>query len=332
MEYTHGGIGGTDAEKILLAKGFEPVLFPHQYGFSFTAKVSRFFFLLRMYRKIKKGDTFIFLSPVYAAMSKMLIGRLHKKGVTIVCFIADINGLKDGHESLLKREIFFFRQFHYFIVHNEAMKEWLKKNVSAAVQASAIEFFDFLAKPVGRQKGISMDIVFAGNLEKSNFLANLHLLKGENSLHFHLYGPGVNDNITSQENVTYHGIESPYDLPGKLKGSFGLLWDGDSIDKPGGSLGTYMQYISHHKLSLYIVSGLPVILPASAATAGLVEKYQIGFTVNSLYEIEEKIKTISPGEYTQMQHNMQPLADQISQGECLGHAIDEILKRVGGLL
>ena len=51
------------------------------------------------------------------------------------------------------------------------------------------------------------------------------------------------------------------------KGSFGLIWEGDSIEKPSGSLGRYIQYISHHKLSLYILAKLPIIVAASAATA-----------------------------------------------------------------
>ncbi|MBL7743813.1 MAG: hypothetical protein JNN00_10105 [Chitinophagaceae bacterium] len=329
LEYKHGGVGGADAERILLSKGFKPVMFPHQHSFSLAAKISRFLFLIRLLFRIKKGSVIIFLFPVYAAMSRILLNWLRKKEVTIVCFIADINGLKDGNGEVLKNEIAFFRQFDHFIVHNDAMKEWVKKNISAKADVVSIGFFDFLTKPVNRQREISGAIVFAGNLEKSTFLNKLHLLSGEGpSLHFHLYGPGITDRVSDQDNVTYHGVERPHDLPGKLAGSFGLLWDGDSIDKPGGSLGEYMQYISHHKLSLYILSKLPIILPSSAATASFVEGYKIGFTVNSLYEIEGKIKALSARDYLQMQANMQPLADKISRGECLGNAIDEILRSI----
>lgn len=329
LEYKHGGVGGTDAERILLSKGFEPVLFPHQHSFSFAAKITRFLFLVRLLFRIKKGAVIIFLFPVYAAMNRILLNWLRKKDVTIVCFIADINGLKDGDRKVLKGEVAFFRQFSHFIVHNDVMKEWVNLHVPAPAQVVTIGFFDFLTEPVNKEREISGNIVFAGNLDKSTFLDKLHLLSGEEpSLHFHLYGPGITDKVSEQDNVTYHGIERPHDLPGKLAGSFGLLWDGDSIDKPGGSLGDYMQYISHHKLSLYILSKLPVILPASAATAPLVEKYKIGFTVNNLYEIEGKIKSLSPGDYRQMQSNMQPLADKISRGECLGNATDELLKLI----
>jgi hypothetical protein len=327
-EYMHGGIGGTDAEKILLAKGFEPVFFPYHNSFSFWAKISRLFFLLKMFSRIKKGSAVIFLFPVYAKMNKLLLKRLVKKGnVQLICLIADINGLKDGDEKLLQKEIEFFKQFNFFIAHNEKMKQWLHQQVAPGCVVSSIDFFDFLTAPITFERSISFDIVFAGNLEKSKFLEELYLLNKEYpDLHFHLYGQGQTDTMLAQKNVTYHGAEKPYELPAKLKGSFGLLWDGDSINKPGGSLGHYMQYISHHKLSLYILSKLPVIVPATAASAPLIEKYRIGFAVNNLYEIEDKIKNISADEYRQMQTNMEPLAERISKGKCLGDAIDEIIK------
>jgi hypothetical protein len=327
-EYMHGGVTCVDAEKVLLVKGFEPVLFPHHYNFSLKAKIGRLVFLLKMLFTLKRGSVVVFISPVYAKMSKLLLNLLRrKKNIEIICFIADINGIKDGDEKVLENEISFFQQFRYFIVHNEKMKEWVYKNVSVNSVVATVEFFDFLTKPLTLQRDPSFDIVFAGNLEKSLFLDKLHLLGSNNSsLHFHLYGPGQTKAMLAQKNVTWHGVEKPYELPAKLRGSFGLLWDGDSIDKPGGSLGHYMKYISHHKLSLYILSKLPIIVPATAASAPLIEKYKIGFAVNSLYEIESKINALSVAGYQQMQINMHPLAEKISKGECLGNAIDEIMK------
>lgn len=330
QEYLHGGVGYTDAEKILLAKGFEPIFFPHHNSFSLKAKFNRFIFLIKLLFVIKKGAVVVTLFPIYAKMNKLLLSFLHKKkNVQFIFFIADIDGIKDGNEGLLKREISFLRKYRYFIVHNEEMKEWLWKNVSADAVASAIDFFDFLAKPFTGLREPSHNIVFAGNLGKSGFLEQLSLLhKNEPGLHFHLYGPGQTDTMLAQRNVTWHGAVQPYELAAKLSGSFGLLWDGETIDKPGGYFGHYMQYISHHKLSLYILSKLPILVPATAASAPLVEKHKIGLAINNLYEIGDKIKNLSTAEYHQMQVNMQSLAEKISKGECLSNAIDEIMKQV----
>jgi hypothetical protein len=329
QEYLHGGVGCVDAERGLSSKGFESITFPYYYSFSLRAKISRFFFLLKTVRTIKKDSVVFFLFPVYAKMHKLLLSLLRSRNVRCICFIADIDGIKDGDEKLLQKEIAIFKKYKYFIVHNEKMKEWMLDNVSADCITASIEFFDFFAKPFDGERHSSFDVVFAGNLEKSSFLKKLHLLSAKDSfLHFHLYGPGQTESLPEQRNVTWHGIKKPYELPGKLNGSFGLLWDGDSIEKPAGSLGNYMQYISHHKLSLYILSKLPVIVPATAASAPLIDKYRIGFAVNSLVEIEDKIKNLSAAEYRQMQLNMQPLAEKISKGECLSNAIDEIMKLI----
>jgi hypothetical protein len=329
-EYMHGGITCVDAEKVLVSKKFESILFPFHYSYSFKAKISRLYFLLKTFFVVRRGSIVVFISPVYAKMNRLLVNLLaRKKGIQLICFIADINGIKDGDDAVLQKEISFFKQFRYFIVHNEKMSEWIYKNISANAVTTTVEFFDFFTKPVILEREFSFDIVFAGNLEKSPFLEDLHLLSANNTLlHFHLYGPGKTEAMISQKNVTYHGVERPYDLPAKLTGSFGLLWDGESIDKPGGSLGHYMQFISHHKLSLYILSKLPIIVPATAASAPLIEKYKIGFAIDNLHEIEARIKKISPDEFTQMQMNMYSLAEKISRGECLGNAIDEIMKQL----
>jgi hypothetical protein len=329
QEYLHGGVGYTDAERILLSKGFDPISFPHHYSFSLKAKISRFFFLLKTVRTIKKDSVVVFLFPVYAKMHNLLLSLLQSKNIQCICFIADIDGIKDGNEKLLQKEINFFRKYRHFIVHNEKMKEWMLENVSAECSGVSIEFFDFLTKPFSGERHLSFDIVFAGNFGKSSFIEKLYLLNAnEPTLHFHLYGSWHAKSVAEQKNVTWHGVEKPYELPGKLKGSFGLLWDGDSIEEPAGNLGNYMQYISHHKLSLYVLSKLPIIAPVTAASAPLIGKYNIGFTVNSLYEIEDKIKNLSAAEYRQMQLNMHPLSEKISKGECLSNAIDEIMKLI----
>ena len=326
-QYLHGGVGPADAESILLSRGFKPILFPYHHNFSIKAKIARLFFLFKMLFAIKKDSVVIFLFPVYARMNLLLLKWLGNKNMKIVCYIGDIDGIKDGDEKLLRKEISFFKRFKYFVVHNERMKDWLHKNIPGDRHAVMIRFFDFLAKPVQGQRHLSSNIVFAGNLAKSLFLEKLHLLnKTEPSLHFHLYGPGQSNGMISQDNVTWYGTEEPHTLPVKLKGSFGLIWEGDSIDKPSGSLGHYIEFISHHKLSLYILAGLPIIVAGSAASAALIKEYEIGFTVQSLYEIEEKIKAVSEADYREMQANMEPLANKISKGDFLKSALDQLME------
>ena len=324
--FYHGGIGYRDAEGIFEQQNFVPITFPFYDSFSLEAKVSRFFYLLGILLETRKGSCIVFLFPVFARMNRLLL-RLSVLGKKrrLICFIADVDGIKDGDQTLLKKEITELKRYRYFIVHNDSMAQWLRSHVPDA-NIATIEFFDFLTAPFLGNRIKDGQIVFAGNLEKSKFLESLSLLKEKSpGLHFNLYGPGITPAMQSQENVTYHGLIKPYELPQNLSGSFGLVWDGDSIEGPGGSLGDYMKYISHHKLSLYIVSGLPLIVPEMAASAPLVRKYGIGFTVNNLAEIEQKINDISPERYQEMRENMKPLAKKICNGNCIAGALNQLI-------
>lgn len=330
-EYSHGGVGYADAETILEKEGFLPVVFPCHKQFSIKAKLVRLFFLMKTFFSIRRKATVVFIFPTYAGMTNLLLRLLRlKPGIRIICFIGDIDGIKDGDKEKLDKDIRLLKCYRYFIVHNMAMQQWVEQYVPGA-RSAAINFFDFLAKPFEGKRLVSGAVVFAGNLEKSLFLEKLGELESSApAIHFLLYGPGCTELMRSQNNATWLGVEKPYQLPSKPDGSFGLLWDGDSIDEPGGSLGDYMQYISHHKISLYILSGLPVIVPVTAGTASLVEEYQIGFTIKSLYEIGDKIRKISNEEYEQMKKNMQPLAEKISKGGCIKEALQKLMPEIWG--
>jgi hypothetical protein len=321
--FFHGGIGIIDAERVLQQQGFQQIRLPFHFSFSLWAKISRLWFCLRLAFSMEREAVVIFIHPLYATLNKWLVKTLNRKKVRVICMIGDINGLKDGNRELLAREVRQLSHFRYFIVHNQGMLNWLHHSIPGTT-AEAIEFFDFLTPPVKRQASQEKEIVFAGNLDKSKFLLELRKIP----LRFNLYGPGINHQMLEQPNVTYHGILDPYELPGKLEGAFGLVWDGESVQGMKGSLGHYMQYISHHKLSLYILAGLPVIISCSAGAAALVKKYKIGFCVDSLSEINGKINDLTVVQYQEMIHNMQPLAKRIAEGNCLSTAVKKLMNKL----
>jgi hypothetical protein len=324
--YLHGGIGCVDAERILLAKGFEPIFFPNHNSFSLSAKAARFLFLLKIFNSIKKNSVVVFFHPVYARMNRLLLRLLYIKGVKLISFIVDIEGIRDSDKKILAAEITKFKTCNYFIVHNDKMKSFIKELNPNSI-CSVLCFFDYLVQPLFADRGKGDNIVFAGNLEKSKFLSYLNGLPYTN-LHFNIYGPGIPENVWRYKNIEYHGIHKPGDIFKTVKGSFGLIWDGESIDSCTGSYGEYLRYNSPHKLSLYVISNLPIIVWEEAASAELVKKYEIGFTIKTLHEIEDKINILSETEYRQMQINMQPLAEKLSKGEFLSDAIDGILKQM----
>ncbi len=322
LRVPHGGTGNADADRIWLQLGYLPVEFPGRESFSIGTKIRRFAFLLQQLRRIRKNDLVVFQFPLYAGVNKLLVQLLVRRKVSVICFITDIDGLKDGDPLKLKHEIRYLRQFRYFVVHNPAMKNWLLQTVPDA-DAVCINFFDFLAKPDHKDRKPSRKIVFAGNLPKSLFLEKIDALNGQ--VRWNVYGPGVTPMMQAQTSIDYKGVVDPYELPSNVEGSFGLVWDGDSIHGAGGIFGDYMQYITHHKVSLYILAGLPVICYSKAGSAELIKKYGIGLLIDDLSRLTALIDSVNDQEYTRMRENMRLLAGRISKGKCLGDAMKEII-------
>jgi hypothetical protein len=322
----HGGIGPVDIEKILLRNNAIPVRFPYHFDFSIKAKIFRLAYLLKTLVYIKAGSIVIFQHPVDARMNKMLLQLLRlRKRITIVCLVADIDGIKDGDQKLLQREKDSLSNYEYFILHNFNMHQWLK-SFHPKANAAYLQFFDFLTNYKEYSRAKSTTVVFAGNLAKSLFLEKLEeWLKANTSIYLNLYGPFVSAAMLKSSNVKFRGLHQPYSLPDLIEGSFGLIWDGDDVKGPVGSLGNYMHYITHHKFSLYILCNLPVILYENAGSAEIVKKFKIGFTVKSLLEIEEKIHSLKDSEYNEMVINTRQLAKEITSGNSLQKALAEIL-------
>ena len=319
LSFRHGGTGNIDVETILAKEGFQPIRLPDRPSIFLYLK--RWLALQEIVCQVKTGDIVFCQFPVYPRMYRLVISKLHQKGARLVALLADIDGLKDQDLGLLRREIRQYALFRQFIVHNQAMEDWLR---SALSQVHIVQLgpFDFLAKPNFSVRTLGNGINFSGNLAKSAFLKDLGNLI---PLQFHIYGEGLDAMFNWPENLHYHGISSPYELPAKIKGSFGLVWDGDSIHGAKGSIGHYMAFINHHKLSLYILSGMPVIAPAFAGSAAYILEKGIGWVVNDLNEIKALLAKITATEYQAAREKMAPIALEISQGNHLRDALQKLL-------
>lgn len=318
--YQHGGQGYVDMEKILEQEGYLPCRLEEAAGRSRILNFCRRFFQLRrIVKNAKEADEWVFIYPVYGRMNRWLLRRLQRKSCLLIGIVADIDGLKDADEKKLRKDIEFLSRLSRLIVHNQAMCDWLVA-IGCKAKMAKLEFFDFLQQPSTAIRGLEKKVVFAGNLSKSRFLLDPSI-SDLDDIQMAVYGAGLNLNQPIQKNLHYCGAFDPGDLISQLEGSFGLVWDGDSWEKPGGSLGNYMAYITHHKISLYILAGLPILIPRMAGAAPLVEQYGIGIVFDNTSDIPAAIKKLSEESYQAMRHNMVKLAEQLSSGQRLRQAL-----------
>lgn len=318
--YQHGGRGYVDMEKILEQEGYKPSRLEEHAGIhKILSFCRRFLQLRRIVKNAKEADEWVFIYPVYGRMNRWLLRRLQRKSCQLIGIVADIDGLKDADEKKMRKDIVFLSRLSRLIVHNQAMCDWLVA-IGCKAKMAKLEFFDFLQQPSTAIRGLEKKVVFAGNLSKSRFLLDSSISNLED-IQIDVYGPGLNLNLPLHKNLHFKGTYGPSNLIEKLEGSFGLVWDGDSWPSPGGPLGAYMAYITHHKLSLYILAGLPILIPRMAGAAPLVEQYGIGIVFDNTSDIPSAIKKLSEESYQAMRLNMVSLAEQLSKGQQLRKAL-----------
>ena len=175
---------------------------------------------------------------------------------------------------------------------------------------------------------IGYSICFVGNLDP---LRNRYLYTfGALLKHTPLYCYGARfDGAAAAPSMHCLGFAVDTELMASNRGDFGLVWYGDDVDGGTGFLGSYMPFNSPHKLSLYLRCGMPVILWRRAGLAGFVEREGIGLCVDSLREVEERLRQLPLSEYRRMRANAERMARRIAEGASCRAAVQEALAWIG---
>lgn len=139
-----------------------------------------------------------------------------------------------------------------------------------------------------------------------------------------LYGLNFNQDALKSKSVHYMGAFPADDIPAQLTEGFGLVWDGDTIAGCAGDTGNYLRFNNPHKLSLYLVSGIPVVIWSQAAEAQFVKEHQVGIIVDSVEDFAEAFDCLSEAQYNQMVLNSKKISRELRSGTYLKHVIRRI--------
>ena len=218
-------------------------------------------------RTVEPGSLVVIQYPLKlnAIGREGFIQRLRqRKGVKTAVLIHDLDQLRGLATSDKIPEVVALNRLGDFIIcHNASMKRYLTEQGLPPHKIYTLELFDYRAQPTRPLYSHPLpQVVVAGNLDprKSGYVYELHQIP---SVQFELYGVLYSESDT-RDNLHYHGAFPPEQLPTALQGTFGLVWDGNTIDTCGGKTGEYLRYNNPHKLSLYMAAGIPA--PAGSAT------------------------------------------------------------------
>ena len=324
IENHAGSKARNDIADILVKDGWEPLVVHHSEEKGTLDKIKMLFLTRndwsKIYHKIPENSELLIQYPLamYPKVSTVAIPFLKKikrKNVKLIFLIHDLDSLRGVYKNG-ERE--FLSTADVIIAHNPVMVDYLKQNGYSDKEIRSLNIFDYLIQDTVacRKEGEKTEVVIAGNLkrEQAGYVYRLNEVEGE--IQFRLYGPNY-DGETQGGNVKYCGQYKPEELPEKLEGGFGLVWDGNGLNGCTGVFGEYMKYNNPHKTSLYLASGLPVIIWEKAAMAKYIEKNNLGIAVSEINEIPLKLKKMSKEDYKIMKKNVEVVGKQLCQGKML---------------
>ncbi len=242
--------------------------------------------------------------------TRLLLKLLKFQNITLL--IHDIDSLR-FNKTISEEEIKILNMAKKLLVHTQNMQGYLE-NVGVKSPMEILWLFDYYAKGEMKQNMPSenYEITFAGNLKKSEFLKRIGNILSPYIIH--LYGLPIE--YEWPDKILYEGKFEPDEI-NDIKGDWGLVWDGNSIEKCNGELGEYLRYNSSHKASLYLACGKPIIVWDESGLAEFVRENKIGITIKSLQDIPYKMKSISKHEYLCYTENVKIIQSKIRNGKML---------------
>ncbi len=277
-----------------------------------------------------KNEKILIQYPYYpSAVNKLLFAVLNFgkkiKKYKLELVVHDVIGLRNGKldtgegQAVLASEIGKMSIFDKVICHNEAMKK-VFNTFSPETNCKVLGPFDYLynGKSIVAEPELPWKIVIAGNLKQEK-CGYLYKLPNLSNIKFELYGPDYSG--SPGENISYHGSFSPDELISHINGHFGLVWDGESCELCSGAYGQYLKYNNPHKFSLYLASGIPVIVWTESALARYVEEKGIGLCVSSLEEMDIVLNGLEREKYYSIKDNVLKIRKDIISGKHLMAAL-----------
>lgn len=240
-----------------------------------------------------------------------------------IAYIHDLNGLREQNNRIISREIKALKLYDAIIAHNDVMKDYLVKKGIAENRIITLELFDYLCEFEDKKRVLDKNnlvVAYTGNLNKSPFINQIE----EDKMNFRirLYGVG---NVRNTKKIEYVGKFEPDDVPNAIDCDLGLVWDGNYDESD--EFETYKNYTKFnnpHKLSCYIAANIPVVVWEKSAIAKVVNKYNIGYVIKSIYDINN----ICLDDYDEKRKNVIALGNKIRTGFFTRVALERAIKIV----
>lgn len=324
-----------DCESILRSLGYKEIPLFERHKSVIVKAILRLCEIPRIL--IMKRGAFVFIEhPIYTHRDYFktlgFIKRFKKlKYAFIIHDLESARRILPNNEFRAKRDYLMYEMADCMICHNSSMHRFLVNSGVVDRKIIDLECFDYL---VNSNAEINTDnkpdengIVIVGNLGRQASEFIYELSKTNHKMQLNLYG--VNFDASEKGNYNYVGSFDADVLPSVICGKYGLIWYGSSLTDCGGDYKEYLPYINPHKVSCYVVAGLPVIISRNIGMAEFVKQHGIGIVVDSIENLQEVVNSITEEQYQRMKKNVDALAEKLKAGYYLKTAISQCERIVG---
>ena len=327
-----------DINEIVSQIGFEPIEVEYDYktrsekGFTRALKQLTLDWKNAL-EKVGNGDTVFIQFPLnhHPMWIAHRIKKLHHRGGRAIVLIHDIDSFRMKQDTLIDKmkllkvkveDKTILNSCDAIIAHNRKMIRNLVKMGIDEKRLIPLEIFDYVLHSTKKENNRCKNdpVAIAGTLRKGKAG---YVYKLPKDTAFNLYGVGYEGK--NDKNTNYQGSFMPEELQNVMKGSFGLVWDGDSADTCDGISGGYLRINNPHKTSLYLACGMPVLVWKDAAISSFVESHKCGISINSLNDINKALANVTNEEYKVLCENAEEISKKLIRGDYTKTALSKAL-------
>ena len=282
---------------------------------------------VKLFFKLHHGDLLLVQYPWHPAgmapIARWALHFLQWKGAKTAAYVHDMESLCQMNNAAARwsdQELLL--RFDRIIAQNDRMKAYLAGQGVREDAVITATLSDYLTDEPMPERTLVPSVCVAGNLsrKRSRYLHDLPRTR----VHWHLYGEGWKGK-GSRTDVTCHGGKDLADgKPAVLEGAFGLCWEGMSTRIVTGAAGAYMMLTSPRKLSLYLASGMPVIVWKWSAMADFVRDNKLGLVVDAIDEVPRAIAALTAEDYAQMAAAAREWGGKIRRGEMTRTILEQL--------
>ncbi|MCL2677224.1 MAG: beta-1,6-galactofuranosyltransferase [Streptococcaceae bacterium] len=272
---------------------------------------------------VQPGDTVVIQYPLWITNANFALEFFDylkdKRKAKMVGLLHDVNPYMRNEELDVDEnfDLKQLRKFDMLLVANDKIGGRLKSD-KVDVPMVSMHIWDYHYNGPIRDKAFKKELYFIGGrqIKELDYTASTPLtVVGRTPRR---------DDLDAIEALTMLPVIPSNDLVNWFDGGFGLVESQNILEKSNFNFQEYNKWNNPTKLSLYIASGLPVVVSHHSPHAEWIKEKGIGIVLDNLNEIDDVFATMTEEDYKKMLKAIEPWQRAVTSGLFIKRALLQI--------